>query len=254
MTGDAAHLHSPVGGQGLNSGIQDAYNLMWKLALLQHGKALPVELLDSYTIERHKTAQNLITRVGTATKIVTLRNPLAQKLRNQLAGVLINTSRVRNRMGRDVAMLDIEYKDSPAVAQDLLSNSMADPILDRFNVMFNYSGYGFRAGPSAGKRAPNILMPADGTGLPASLFDYYRGTHYTLMLFSRLTGSPGRGYLVGIRRHHTNKVSSCHPTVYRRCRMAIRVTRQQAYYCRCGQKYPQALWRSAILSIPYPTG
>jgi 2-polyprenyl-6-methoxyphenol hydroxylase-like FAD-dependent oxidoreductase len=124
MTGDAAHLHSPVGGQGLNSGIQDAYNLMWKLALIQHGKALP-ELLDSYTIERHKTAQNLITRVGTATKIVTLRNPLAQKLRNQLAGVLINTNRVRNRMGRDVAMLDIEYKDSPAVAQDLSSNNTA---------------------------------------------------------------------------------------------------------------------------------
>ncbi len=193
MAGDAAHIHSPVGGQGLNSGIQDAYNLMWKLALMQHGQALP-KLLDSYTVERHKTAQNLIAKVGTATKIVTLKNPLAQKLRNQLAGVLLNTDMMRNRMGRDVAMLDIEYENSPVVAQDLFSRSMVGHVLGRFK----HNEYNFHQGPSAGMRAPNIALPTDGAALPSSLFDLYRGTHYTLMIFSGVTGSPAMNTLLEI--------------------------------------------------------
>jgi 6-methylpretetramide 4-monooxygenase / 4-hydroxy-6-methylpretetramide 12a-monooxygenase len=108
MAGDAAHIHSPVGGQGLNSGIQDAYNLMWKLALVQKGKARP-KLLDSYSAERHATAEDLIAGVGMATKILTVKHRLAQKVRDQLAGVLLNLDPVRNRMGRNVAMLDIKY-------------------------------------------------------------------------------------------------------------------------------------------------
>jgi FAD binding domain len=197
MAGDAAHLHSPVGGQGLNSGIQDAYNLMWKLALIQRRKALP-GLLESYSVERHKTAQNLIEKVGMATKIVTLKNPLAQQLRNQLAGMVLNTERMRNRMGRGVAMLDIEYKDSPSVAEDLLSNSMLDRVLGRFKYMFNDRRPDFRQGPSAGMRAPNVLMPSDGATHPASLFDFYRGTHYTLMIFAGVTRSPAVDTLLEI--------------------------------------------------------
>jgi 2-polyprenyl-6-methoxyphenol hydroxylase-like FAD-dependent oxidoreductase len=197
IAGDAAHIHSPVGGQGLNSGIQDAYNLVWKLALTQHGQALPA-LLDSYAVERHTTAQNLISTVGTATKIVTLRDPLTQTLRNWLAGILLDTKMIRNRMGRGVAMLDIEYKDSPAIAQDLLPESMANHVLGRFKQIFKYNGHGFSQGPSAGMRAPNVLMPADGAAPSASLFDLYRGTHYTLMIFSGVTGSPAPDTLLEI--------------------------------------------------------
>lgn len=189
MAGDAAHIHSPVGGQGLNSGIQDAYNLIWKLALIQRGQAL-AQLLDSYAVERQKTAQNLIAKVGTATKVVTLKNPLAQRVRNQLAGIVLNTNMMRNRMGRGVAMLDIAYDDSPVVAQDLLSNSMVDRVLGRFKHMFNDHSYDFPQGPSAGMRAPNVMMPADSAVQPASLFDLYRGTHYSLMIFSGVIGSP----------------------------------------------------------------
>jgi 2-polyprenyl-6-methoxyphenol hydroxylase-like FAD-dependent oxidoreductase len=189
LAGDAAHIHSPVGGQGLNSGIQDAYNLMWKLALVQRGQALP-ELLDSYAAERHKTAQSLITNVGTATKIVTLKKPLMQKLRNQLAGLVLNTDRMRNRMGRGVAMLDISYKDSPFVTQDLSSNTMAEQLLHRFKNLFNDSEYEFEQGPSAGMRAPNVMLSARGVALPASLFDFYRGGHYTLMIFAGVKGLP----------------------------------------------------------------
>ncbi len=197
MAGDAAHIHSPVGGQGLNSGIQDVYNLMWKLALYHHGQALP-ELLDSYTVERHKTAQDLITRVGTATKIVTLKNSLAQQFRNQLASILLNTDRMRNRMGRDVAMLDIEYENSPLVAQDLLSGGTVEHILNRFKRTLNHNEYDFDKGPSAGMRAPNIKIAASDKTQPASLHDLFRGTHYALMIFSGVTDSPNINALLEI--------------------------------------------------------
>jgi hypothetical protein len=178
-----------VGGQGLNSGIQDAYNLMWKLALVQHGHALP-RLLDSYGFERHKTAQNLITNVGRATKIVTLKNPLAQKLRNGLAGVVLNTDIMRNRMGRGVAMLDIAYRDSPAITDDLATSSKAGRVLGRFKKMFHDEKIDFRDRPSAGMRAPNVMLSSDSESPQASLFDFYRGTDYTLMIFSGITASP----------------------------------------------------------------
>lgn len=195
MAGDAAHLHSPVGGQGLNSGVQDAYNLIWKLALVQLGQALP-RLLDSYTMERHKTAESLIAKVGMATKIVTLKNPWMQKLRNHLAGFFLNTDMIRNRMGRGVAMLDIAYKDSPVVAPELESNSGAGQIWDRLKNLFDGNGHSFGQGPSAGTRAPNVMLPPDHAGLPSSLFDLYQGTRYTLMIFAGIKDSADREDLI----------------------------------------------------------
>ncbi|MGZ3457141.1 MAG: FAD-dependent monooxygenase, partial [Archangium sp.] len=59
LAGDAAHIHSPAGGQGLNTGIQDAYNLAWKLALVTRGRA-PESLLDTYHLERHRVGQKLL--------------------------------------------------------------------------------------------------------------------------------------------------------------------------------------------------
>src|SRR5262245_66638175 len=56
LAGDAAHVHSPVGGQGMNTGIQDAYNLAWKLALVARGLA-HASLLDSYEVEARAVAQ-----------------------------------------------------------------------------------------------------------------------------------------------------------------------------------------------------
>ncbi|MBT3316292.1 MAG: FAD-binding protein [Anaerolineae bacterium] len=197
MAGDAAHIHSPVGGQGLNSGIQDAYNLMWKLALLHHGQALP-ELLDSYTVERHKTAQDLITRVGTATKIVTLKNAIGLQLRNQLASILLNTDKMQNRMGRDIAMLDIEYENSPVVVQDLLSQSKVDQILNKFKYVLDQKKHDFHQGPSAGMRVPNIMLPANDSTQTSNLHDLYQGTHYTLMLFSGVTNAPDMDTLLEI--------------------------------------------------------
>ena len=73
LAGDAAHVHSPVGGQGMNTGIQDALNLSWKLALVLRGAARQ-ELLESYNAERHANARRLLARVGPATKMASLRH------------------------------------------------------------------------------------------------------------------------------------------------------------------------------------
>jgi 2,4-dichlorophenol 6-monooxygenase len=63
LAGDAAHVHSPAGGQGMNNGIQDAYNLAWKLAAVLQGYAEPT-LLDSYTAERAPVAKRIVTRAN----------------------------------------------------------------------------------------------------------------------------------------------------------------------------------------------
>src|SRR5260221_9275941 len=63
LLGDAAHIHSPVGGQGMNTGIGDAVNLAWKLAAVQHGRANPA-ILDSYETERIGFARRLVGTPG----------------------------------------------------------------------------------------------------------------------------------------------------------------------------------------------
>jgi hypothetical protein len=70
LVGDAAHLFSPIGGLGMNTGIQDAYNLAWKLAGTIHNK-YPENFLNSYELERQHMAENLIDAIDKSTKIIT---------------------------------------------------------------------------------------------------------------------------------------------------------------------------------------
>ncbi len=77
LAGDAAHIHSPVGGQGMNTGIQDAFNLAWKLALVIAGASSP-DLLESYHAERHPVARAVLKNTDRATRgILSGRNSLA---------------------------------------------------------------------------------------------------------------------------------------------------------------------------------
>ena len=115
LAGDAAHVHSPVGGQGMNTGIQDALNLTWKFALVLRGAAKP-ELLDSYNAERHANARKLLARVGPATKMASLRHPVAIEVRNWLIHLLGELG-FSHAMPRIVSMLDVAYPDSPIVGE-----------------------------------------------------------------------------------------------------------------------------------------
>ncbi len=76
VAGDAAHVHSPASGQGMNTGVQEAYNLAWKLALVHHGHAAPA-LLDTYGEERVPVGRALLGSTRTATFLVQLKNALA---------------------------------------------------------------------------------------------------------------------------------------------------------------------------------
>jgi 2-polyprenyl-6-methoxyphenol hydroxylase-like FAD-dependent oxidoreductase len=98
LAGDAAHIHSPAGGQGMNTGIQDACNLGWKLALVSRGLADPEPLLDSYSIERSEVGRQVLANAGHLTAIATLRSGLLQELRNHVATLVFGLSPVRRTM------------------------------------------------------------------------------------------------------------------------------------------------------------
>ena len=83
LCGDAAHVHSPAGGQGMNTGIQDAANLTWKLALVLRGQASS-PLLDSYERERRPVARGVVATTDRLTRLATMSSLLARRIRNIL--------------------------------------------------------------------------------------------------------------------------------------------------------------------------
>lgn len=113
LAGDAAHVHSPVGGQGMNTGMQDAFNLGWKLALIEKGK-IPVDpFLDSYTKEREPIGADVVNKTSRARKAITLRNPLAKGLRNALVSFATSFEFVRHKIAEEASELTVRYPKSP---------------------------------------------------------------------------------------------------------------------------------------------
>jgi hypothetical protein len=116
LLGDAAHIHSPVGGQGMNTGIGDAVNLAWKLAaVLQKGAG--DALLATYEAERIDFARKLVATTDRVFSLVTRPGVLARWARTRLfpfaAKVLFTLAPVRRRLFRTVSQIDIAYPDSP---------------------------------------------------------------------------------------------------------------------------------------------
>jgi 2-polyprenyl-6-methoxyphenol hydroxylase-like FAD-dependent oxidoreductase len=112
LAGDAAHIHSPAGGQGMNTGMQDAFNLAWKLALVVHGTATPT-LLESYSVERSAVGDRVLRNASQMTDIAVMRNPVLQTIRNFAARIVLGLPPVRERMSNTLTELDIAYQDSP---------------------------------------------------------------------------------------------------------------------------------------------
>lgn len=117
LAGDAAHVHSVVGGQGMNTGIQDAFNLGWKLAAVVHGQAAP-ELLDSYAAERSPVAHRLVKGTRRATRMTLLRNPVAAAARRHVAPHVTARPAVQRVLGRALTQLDVSYRDGTGGAND----------------------------------------------------------------------------------------------------------------------------------------
>jgi hypothetical protein len=113
LAGDAAHIHSPAGGQGMNTGMQDAFNLAWKLALVCHGACPADPLLASYSAEREAVGAKVLADTSRLTAMAVLRNPAAQAARNLVGGWLLGLSPVRQAMADTLAEVSVGYPKSP---------------------------------------------------------------------------------------------------------------------------------------------
>ena len=115
LAGDAAHIHSPAGGQGMNTGMQDAFNLAWKLALVHAGRAGDA-LLDSYDAERHPIAAHVISTSTRATRLATIEHSIARTLRNRALRFAASLGPVQRALADEAEETKIAYRGSPIVA------------------------------------------------------------------------------------------------------------------------------------------
>jgi hypothetical protein len=157
LLGDAAHIHSPGGGQGMNTGIQDAFNLAWKLAWAPNDPNAP--LIASYEPERQPVAEGVVRLSDRLTRLVTLRNPVARLLRNIVWPALSAPGAVRLRSGLVLSELAIGYGKSPIVEEH--------PV----------KGGGLRAG----SRAPDGLLQNGDTS--TRIYSLIASGKYTLLVF-----------------------------------------------------------------------
>jgi hypothetical protein len=115
LVGDAAHIHSPVGGQGMNTGIGDAVNLAWKIADVVHGRA-EASLLDSFEPERIAFARRLVATTDQVFTGVTSDGPIARRVRLDivpaLAPAVFSFSPARRFMFRTISQIAIQYRAS----------------------------------------------------------------------------------------------------------------------------------------------
>jgi 2-polyprenyl-6-methoxyphenol hydroxylase-like FAD-dependent oxidoreductase len=129
LIGDAAHIYSPVGAQGMNSGLQDAYNLAWKLAFVIQEKAKP-SLLDTYSLERLAIAKNLIQSTDRLFKLVTSQHTFTKKFRVYILPYflrifipLFKTQKfIHQFVFRSISQINIHYRISAYSDQTSLGN------------------------------------------------------------------------------------------------------------------------------------
>jgi 2-polyprenyl-6-methoxyphenol hydroxylase-like FAD-dependent oxidoreductase len=169
LAGDSAHIHSPVGGQGLNMGVQDTHNLAWKLALVEKGLAPPA-LLDSYHNERHPIGSSMLKGAGTGTRIMTIRSRVGQALRSKLTTFASSLPLVQRTARTTAAALNLNYRKS------------------QLSVEFGESTPGWKQGRgiSAGDRVPDVVLDSAETREKVHLFRILTSPHFHILFFQGL--------------------------------------------------------------------
>jgi 2-polyprenyl-6-methoxyphenol hydroxylase-like FAD-dependent oxidoreductase len=123
VAGNAAHVHSPAGGQGMNTGMQDACNLAWKLALVVRG-LVPDSLLDSYSAERSPVAEQVLKTTGRVTSMATATGEVVQFLRNHTASLILGLAPVRKITAGIASELSVGYPHSSLHAPQKYSDPL----------------------------------------------------------------------------------------------------------------------------------
>jgi len=150
LAGDAAHCHSPAGGQGMNTGLQDAANLGWKLAAAVQGWA-PDALLDTYQTERHPVGKAVLRSSGALIRLALAGSGPARVLRGALTSVAGHLGPVTERGARTVSGIGISYP-APKDSHHLV-----------------------------GRRIPDLRLAVDEPGGPSRLYEALRGGRAVLI-------------------------------------------------------------------------
>ncbi len=160
LAGDAAHVHSLLGGLGMNTGIQDAHNLAWKLALVMRGGA-PVTWLETYETERRQVAEDVIATTKIATQHAELFAELSSTDREKLVTHMFVPEGEKMRVRNHEEQIDLDYRSSP--------------------ICLEPEGE-FANGPHAGARAVDAPILLDGQ--PCQFYDLMRSSKHCLFLFA----------------------------------------------------------------------
>ncbi|GAB4165042.1 MAG: FAD-dependent monooxygenase [Terrimicrobiaceae bacterium] len=166
LAGDAAHIHSPAGGQGMNTGVQDAFNLAWKLGAILRQGASPECLLESYHDERSPVAADVIATAGFRLRAAVLsRGPLAW-MRNALAVLVGRSESARTRLVHSLSGTGIRYQSGPAILKD-----------DRWHEDWLHHGF------PPGLRIRDVRLVSEGIEI-SLLHEVMKSRRHTLLLFS----------------------------------------------------------------------
>jgi 3-(3-hydroxy-phenyl)propionate hydroxylase len=163
LAGDAGHVHVPVGGQGMNYGMHDAFNLAWKLAAVAKGEAKP-ELLDTYMAERHPADEALIRATDVGYHLIIEPHAIKSVLMKTVMPTLLQFEPLRKGVRDTLAEMNVAYPASP-LSED----------------------QGGSHGPVPGQRAPDALVVRMPSRETVRLFDLLRDPRWTLLLFAGVT-------------------------------------------------------------------
>jgi 2-polyprenyl-6-methoxyphenol hydroxylase-like FAD-dependent oxidoreductase len=182
LLGDAAHVHSPVGAQGMNTGLQDAYNLGWKLALVVAGRA-DARLLDSYEAERIPVAERLLDTTDRAFRLVVSDSWLASVFRTRIlariAAFALGIKQIQSFMFRTVSQTGIHYRKGPLSVEEGLPESA----------------------PQAGDRFPWLKLRFAPDGPVEDSFARLDDAHFHLLAFGQAAPAAPRAFGDLLRIH-----------------------------------------------------
>lgn len=156
LAGDAVHIHTPAGGQGMNTGIMDAHNLGWKLALVAAGR-VPDTLLDSYGTERLPVARDVLRLTHSLVRYGTISHPVKRRVRDVLVPALGRSPLIQRRAVTRLSHVYVTYPPGPLARPD-----------------------GGRGQPRPGRRMPDVPVRAEGQ--PTTLHRVLRGGRHVLLV------------------------------------------------------------------------